>query len=171
MGLPFASKSSVIGARIPSAARVAITTQERGRRVARPPLLMYRSRGRVGTRSTPAPGRRSVQLEPDTPATHQRLVEPRGCLAAARAADPVVRDFRRIHADVADPFDTVIEPDVDRVAVVDVDDGHFPHRRQRRQHGHRHRDREENCREGKPVPSHEPTITPQRPVVNVQRPW
>jgi hypothetical protein len=64
-----------------------------------------------------------VELEPHAPAGEQRPVEPRGRLAAWRGGRTVVRDLRRVHADVADAFAVAIGPDVDRVAVVDVKDG------------------------------------------------
>ena len=55
------------------------------------------------------------------PVAEEGLVEPRGCCTATRAAHAVVRDLRRVDADVADPFDVAIDPDVDRVAVIDVE--------------------------------------------------
>src|SRR5439155_26689981 len=56
------------------------------------------------------------------PSGDEGSVKPRGRLTAPRSADAVMRDLRRVDTDVTDALHAVAEPDLDRVAVVDVDD-------------------------------------------------
>lgn len=109
-----------------------------------------------------------IELELDAPATEQRLVESRRGLAARLAAHAVVRDLRRVDADVADALAAAVDPDVDRVAVVDVNDGRLLGQwrsapRERRRGGDEDHRKDERG-------SHAASVAPLKATVNV-REW
>jgi len=62
-----------------------------------------------------------IKLEAHAPAARQRSVEPRRRLAAAHPVQAVVGHLGGVDADVADTLQTITDPHVDRVAILDMD--------------------------------------------------
>jgi hypothetical protein len=107
----------------------------------------------VGQQASVTIARLDIELEPDGSPSGERGIqaggtEASGCARAARATVALfMRDLRRVDADIPDTLDAITNPDIDRVAIVDVHhrpgDGADGLRRRHGQCGDRRQHRDE----------------------------